>query len=205
MIYQTRKSLVLASCSPRRKAFLDDLGLSITVWARDIDETPLPHEDPQNYVERMAYQKALAVQDRFPESYVLAADTAVCLGKTILGKPKDEEEAVSMLLSLAGRVHLVRSGICLVSAAESIHHIDSVVTEVRFAHFDETVARAYVGEGESLDKAGAYGIQGKGAFLVEHVAGSYTNVVGLPLAEVVVLLAQHGVIEPALSENERIV
>lgn len=201
MIYQTRKSLVLASCSPRRKAFLDDLGLNITVWARDIDETPLPHEDPQDYVERMAYQKALAVQEYFPERYVLAADTAVCLGTSILGKPRDDEEAVAMLLSLSGQVHRVRSGICLVSAAEGVQYIGSVATEVRFANFDEMIARAYVGEGESLDKAGAYGIQGKGAFLVEHVAGSYTNVVGLPLAEVVELLTRHGVIAPASPEK----
>lgn len=198
MMYRTLKPLVLASNSPRRKAFLDDLGLKVTIWAQDIDETPQPRENPQHYVERMAREKALAVQGRFPGSYVLAADTAVCLGETILGKPANDEDAVAMLLSLAGRVHLVRSGICLVSQAEGIQIVHSVATEVRFAEFDEQVARGYVEEGESLDKAGAYGIQGKGAFLVAHVAGSYTNVVGLPLVEVVSMLRQQGIIVPAL-------
>lgn len=197
MMYHTLKPLVLASNSPRRKAFLDDLGFNVTIWARDIDETPLPGENPQQYVERMAREKALAAKDRFPGSYVLGADTAVCLGDTILGKPLDEEDAVAMLMSLAGRAHLVRSGICIVSEVEGVQIVRSVTTEVRFTHFGEKVARAYVGEGESLDKAGAYGIQGKGAFLVEHVAGSYTNVVGLPLVEVVALLTQQGVIVPA--------
>jgi len=202
MMYQTLKPLVLASNSPRRKAFLDDLGLNVTIWACDIDETPLTDENPQHYVERMALEKASAVKGRFPQSYVLAADTAVCLGETILGKPEDDEDAVAMLLSLAGRVHMVRSGICLVSEADRIQIVFSVATEVRFAEFDETVARAYVGEGESLDKAGAYGIQGKGAFLVEVVVGSYTNVVGLPLVEVVDLLTQQGVIVPALASKK---
>ena len=196
MMYHTLKPLVLASNSPRRKAFLDDLGLNVTIWARDIDETPLPGENPQHYVERMALEKALAVKNRFSQHYVLAADTAVCLGDTILGKPADDEEAVVMLLSLAGRVHLVRSGICLLSEAEGVQIVHSVATEVRFADFDEAVARAYVCEGESLDKAGGYGIQGKGVFLVEHVAGSYTNVGGLPLVEVVAFLTQQGVIIP---------
>jgi len=205
MMYQTLKPLVLASNSPRRKAFLDDLGLNVTIWACDIDETPLPDENPKRYVERMAREKAYAVKGRFPKSYVLAADTAVCLGETILGKPEDDEDAVAMLLSLAGRVHMVRSGICLVSEADRVHIVLSVATEVRFAEFDEAVARSYVGEGESLDKAGAYGIQGKGAFLVEVVVGSYTNVVGLPLVEVVDLLTQHGVIIPALTPEKRMI
>jgi len=197
MMYHTCKPLVLASNSPRRKGFLEDLGLQMTIWAMDIDEAPLPGENPTRYVERMAREKALAVKSRFPGHYVLAADTAVCIGETILGKPVDEEDAVGMLMTLAGRVHLVRSGVCLVSEMDGVQIVSSVSTEVRFAEFDETVARAYVSEGESLDKAGGYGIQGKGAFLVAHVTGSYTNVVGLPLAEVVALLTQQGVIVPA--------
>ena len=193
-MYQTLKPLLLASQSPRRKQYLADLGLQFTVSAMEIDETPLPKEAAEPYVERMAREKAEAVSHRFPEHYVVAADTAVCLGETILGKPADSEEAVAMLLSLAGRVHVVRSGICVTSERERVMIVRSVATEVRFAAFDESVARAYVAEGESLDKAGAYGIQGKGAFLVERVSGSYSNVVGLPLAEVVEILSGYGVI-----------
>lgn len=197
MIYQTFKPLVLGSTSPRRKAFLDDLGLNFSVYAEDIDEAPLPLENPRYYVERMATEKALAISHRFAESYVLAADTAVCLGNNILGKPATKEEAVRMLLSLAGRSHVVRSGFCIISIAEGVEIVQSVATEVRFSKLSQAVARAYVEEGESLDKAGAYGIQGKGAFLVEHVNGSYSNVVGLPLAEVIATLAEKGVIGPA--------
>lgn len=198
MIYSTVKPLVLASNSPRRKGFLHDLGLKFSVCAEDIDETPYKNEDPKTYVERMAREKAAAVSRRFPGSYVLAADTAVCLADTILGKPADAAEAVAMLLSLAGRVHVVRSGICIACADEDVEICTSVATEVRFSDFGEAIAKGYVAEGESLDKAGAYGIQGKGAFLVKCVQGSYSNVVGLPLAEVVEILEQQGVVVPAV-------
>lgn len=198
MIYKTTKPLVLASNSPRRKDFLDDLGLKFSVCAEEIDETPFAGENPNHYVERMAREKAVVVSKRLPYSYVLAADTAVCLGDTILGKPANDDEAVGMLLSLAGRNHVVRSGICIVCVFGKVEAVISVATEVSFSDFGESIAKAYVAEGESLDKAGAYGIQGKGAFLVERLHGSYTNVVGLPLAEVVALLEQQGVIQAAV-------
>jgi septum formation protein len=194
MIYSTVKPLILASNSPRRKDFLNDLGLEFTQYAEEIDETPHINENPAAYVERMARQKALIVSSDHPESYVLAADTAVCLGDTILGKPSDAEDAVRMLLSLAGRDHIVRSGICLACRDEKTEITCSVATVVSFSPFNEAVARCYVAQGESLDKAGAYGIQGSGAFLVQKIEGSYTNVVGLPLAEVVTILMQEGVI-----------
>jgi len=201
MIYSTLKPLILASNSPRRKDFIEDLGIVFSVCSQEIDETPYPHEDPQQYVERMAREKALAVSGRFPESYVLAADTAVCLSETILGKPANVDEAITMLLSLAGRIHVVRSGICIVSHVEDVEIVSSVATHVRFSPFGASTARAYVNEGESLDKAGAYGIQGKGAFLVESINGSYSNVVGLPLAEVLAILERQGVVTPAGDNN----
>lgn len=201
MIYSTVKPLILASNSPRRKAFLDDLGLVYTIRLQEIDEAPRMGEKPRHYVERLAREKAVAVSKRFRESYVLAADTAVCLGDTILGKPADADEAVAMLLSLAGRVHLVRTGVCVVCPADTMEIVESVATEVRFSGFGENIARAYVAEGESLDKAGAYGIQGRGAFLVERIAGSYSNVVGLPLAEVVAILERLGVVAPAARQS----
>lgn len=195
-MYRSIKPLVLASNSPRRRHFLDELGLSFTVRARDIDETPIPGERPVDYVERMAWEKAEAVSNLFPQSYVLAADTAVCLGDMILGKPVDADDAVAMLLQLAGRVHAVRSGVCIRCLAEGVMIVRSVTTEVEFTTFDRQVAEAYVAEGESLDKAGGYGIQGKGSFLVATIRGSYTNVVGLPLAETVAILVAQGVICP---------
>lgn len=197
MIYTTVKPLILASNSPRRKDYLHELGINFSIRADEIDETPGSDEDPARYVERMARQKAGAVSRSFQESYVLAADTAVCLGNRILGKPADRKEAVAMLLSLAGRTHVVRTGICIACAEENIEIVTSVATEVTFSGFGEAVARGYVAQGESLDKAGAYGIQGRGAFLVARVDGSYSNVVGLPLAEVVAILERQGVVTVA--------
>lgn len=194
MIYETLKPFILASNSPRRKDFLSELGLDFTIEVREIDESPRHSEDPVRYVERMARQKASAVAALFPTQYIVAADTAVCLGETILGKPRDERDAVNMLMMLAGRAHVVRSGICLLNRQMEREQVVSVATEVFFTDFSEPVARSYVEEGESMDKAGAYGIQGKGAFLVRRISGSYTNVVGLPLAEVVELLQEDGII-----------
>ena len=168
--------------------------MHFSTCAEEIDETPGAGEDPVGYVERMARQKAAAVSRRFADRYVLAADTAVCLGNRIFGKPADGSDAVAMLLSLAGRTHVVRTGICVACADEDIEIVTSVATEVTFSDFGEPVARGYVAQGESLDKAGAYGIQGRGAFLVERVSGSYSNVVGLPLAEVVAILERQGVL-----------
>ncbi len=197
MIYSTVKPLILASNSPRRKDFLHDLGITFSVHAEEIDETPADGEQPASYVERMAQEKALVVSRQFPESYVLAADTAVCLGDTILGKPTNSDDAVEMLLSLAGQIHIVRTGICIMASSVNVKIVASVATEVAFVDFNEGIARAYVAENESLDKAGAYGIQGKGGFLVERVSGSYSNIVGLPLAEVLGILEQQGVLHAA--------
>ncbi|MFV0437601.1 MAG: Maf family protein [Desulfopila sp.] len=202
MIYRTPKPLVLASGSPRRKGFLEDLGIVFSVFAQEIDETPRPNERPQRYVERMARTKGLTAADRFADSYVLAADTTVCLGETLLGKPATFAEAVDMLMSLAGRTHLVRSGFCIACRHEAVEIVGSVTTSVRFAPFSETTARAYVSEGESWDKAGGYGIQGKGSFLVEGITGSYSNVVGLPLVEVLAVLESQGVVMPVDGQSD---
>lgn len=195
-MFTTIKSLVLASNSPRRQAYFQDLGLKFTVYSADIDEQVGPGEDPEDFVKRMAGEKALAVRHLFPGSWVVAADTVVCLGQTILGKPRDGEDAVAMLMSLAGREHIVRTGFCLSCEEEEIMVVGSVATSVRFADFGVDVARAYAATGEPLDKAGAYGIQGKGAFLVEKIEGSYSNVVGMPLCEVLGELMRRGAIVP---------
>ena len=194
-MFINRKSLVLASNSPRRREYFQDLGLAFTVYAADIDERVAKEEAPDTFVRRMAREKAMAVRHLFPDSWVVAADTVVCLGSRILGKPMDEEEAVGMLMSLAGQEHVVRTGYCVTCEEEDALVVSSVATSVWFADFSFEVATAYAATGEPLDKAGAYGIQGKGAFLVEKIEGSYSNVVGIPLHEVLVELVRWGVVE----------
>lgn len=193
-IYHTSKPLILASSSPRRQRYLHDLGLQYRVHAADIDEERLPGEEPQAFVRRLAVEKARPVMELFPASWVVAADTVVSLADSVLGKPQDSADAVSMLMQLSGKEHWVRTGICLACCQEGVVAVQSVTTRVLFSSFSEKVARAYVATGEPLDKAGSYGIQGQGAFLVKEITGSYSNVVGLPLCELLVMLEEHGVI-----------
>jgi len=194
-IYKVCKPLILASASPRRQRYFDDLGLTVRVHAADIDETPLPKENPQAFVQRMAEEKARVVMELNPESWVVAADTVVYFAGSVLGKPKDRKDAVSMLMQLSGEEHCVQTGICLGCHKENVITVHSVTTQVLFSRFSEKTAEAYAATGEPLDKAGAYGIQGKGAFLVKEIRGSYSNVVGLPLCELLAMLENYRVIE----------
>jgi septum formation protein len=136
----------------------------------------------------------MLVMDLYPGSWVVAADTVVSLESMVLGKPIDSMDAVSMLMRLAGKEHWVQTGICLAGGQEGIVAVQVVRTRVVFSPFSERVALAYVATGEPLDKAGSYGIQGLGAFLVKEIMGSYSNVVGLPLHELLVMLEEHGVV-----------
>ena len=193
-IFSTEKPLILASGSPRRQGYFRDLGLVFTVRGADVVEKELPGESPERFVLRMAAVKAMAVMNAHPESWVVAADTVVSLEGDILGKPQDKDDALLMLMRLSGREHYVHTGFCVGCLEAKVRIVDSVVTRVTFADITEDVARAYVATGEPLDKAGAYGIQGQGAFLVKTLSGSYSNVVGLPLHEVVCYLQAYGVI-----------
>jgi septum formation protein len=193
-IYHTSKPLILASSSPRRQGYLHDLGLQYRVHAADIDEELLPGEDPQDFVRRLAVEKARPVMELYPASWIVAADTVVSLADSVLGKPQDSADALSMLMQLSGKEHWVRTGMCLACRQEGVLAVQSVATRVLFSPFSEKVAQAYVATGEPLDKAGSYGIQGQGAFLVKEIMGSYSNVVGLPLCELLVMLEEHGVI-----------
>ena len=194
-MFYSKEPIILASGSPRRQQYLKDLGINFTAYPVIIDETPVKGESADLFVERMAREKADAVSIQFCSSWVVAGDTAVCLGRKIFGKPLDDEEAVSMLMSLSGREHTVRTGIFLCHAEKKLADHRFVETKVTFAGFDESTARGYVSTGECLDKAGAYGIQGRGAFLVKAIEGSYSNVVGLPLHELVEMLRYYRVIE----------
>ncbi len=196
-LFTAREQLILASASPRRRRFLEGLGLTFTIEAAQVDERPLAHEAPQEFVLRAASDKARAVAEHHPNAWVLGADTIVVLDNQILGKPVDEGDAKRLLALLAGRWHEVLTGFCLCRKATEHQAAHAVATAVKFVDFDEKIAAAYVQTGEPLDKAGAYGIQGKGGFLVERINGSYSNVVGLPLAEVIEKLLQLGIIAPA--------
>lgn len=176
-------SLVLASSSPRRKLLLQSVGLALQVKAPEVDETAAPAEAPIPYALRVARAKAAAVDSPLP---ILAADTVVALDGEILGKPQTPQHAQQMLAQLSGRTHHVHTAVVVRRGA----HYDSqvVTTAVRFRYLSASEIETYVATGEPLDKAGAYGIQGHGGALVDQVEGSYTNVVGLPLAETLRLL-----------------
>jgi septum formation protein len=193
-VYITKKKIILASQSPRRKAFLEELGLSFRTIASSLDETREEGESPQTFVDRMACEKAKDVSKRYPDAWILSADTIVYIEDKVFGKPESEEEAIEMLMTLSGREHNVMTGYCLASYGLNINIVERVRTRVRFVEFSKEIARAYVQTGEPLDKAGSYGIQGKGGALVEGINGSYSNVVGLPLAETLALLQKFDVI-----------
>ncbi len=193
-IYQTCKPLVLASASPRRQHYFQELGLEYRSHPAGIAEVVRSGENPQSFVKRMAEEKARSIMAFYPESWIVAADTEVSLAGSVLGKPEDSKNAVAMLMRLSGKEHLVQTGICLACRQEGVVAVRSVTTRVVFSPFSEQVARAYAATGEPLDKAGAYGIQGQGAFLVQEVNGSYSNVVGLPLCELLLMLEEHGVV-----------
>jgi len=185
--------LYLASASPRRRALLEQIGVAFDVRVPDVDETPEDGEPPEVYVRRIAEAKAEAVwaETSSRPRPVLAADTTVVLDGRVLGKPQALDEALAMLEALSGRTHRVLTAVAL--RAEG--GLSSVVSEseVRFRTTTEAERRAYCATGEPFDKAGGYGIQGFGAVFVEHLAGSYSGVMGLPLCETALLLARAGV------------
>lgn len=170
---------MLASRSPRRAELLQAAGIEFTVRAADVDETPFPGETPRDYVLRVAGEKARAVAADENE-IVLAADTTVVLGGEIMGKPADAADAARMLRALSGQRHEVITGICLIRGERMVRDITS--TSVWFSRLDDREIADYVASGEPMDKAGAYGIQGLASRFIDRIDGSYTNVVGLPVA-----------------------
>lgn len=183
-------SLCLASTSPRRREILTSLGLRFSVQPVAVDETPLENESPLDMVLRLAAMKAAAA-DVGNDVCVLGSDTAVVLGEEILGKPRDESDAIDMLARLSGRSHAVLTGVALKDAATT--HFAHSVTKVQFREIDRDEARQYWQSGEPGDKAGAYAIQGIGGVFVESIRGSYSGVVGLPVFETARLLRQAGI------------
>jgi len=180
---------VLASASPRRRDLLSQAGLTFTIQPADIDESPKANEAPREYVLRLSLEKATKLVGALP---VLGADTVVSIDGMLLGKPNDPEAAFKMLKLLSGKIHLVHTGVSLVSSVKSQSIV--TVTEVKFIDASDEALRSYIDSGEPFDKAGGYGIQGVGAFLVESISGSYTGVVGLPVEETVQLLKDFGIV-----------
>ena len=183
--------IILASASPRRQELLDQINVTYKVYPVDIDETPRANESPLAYVQRLAAEKSAACKARLsPKIPILAADTAVVLGEMIMGKPKDQADALAMLMLLSGKTHQVYTAI----SVRGREHGQSVsVTEVTFRLLKEQEILAYWYSGEPLDKAGSYAIQGMGALFVQAIKGSFSGVVGLPLFETAELLSNQGV------------
>ncbi|MFA5907411.1 MAG: Maf family protein [Vicinamibacterales bacterium] len=180
MVREPSSQIVLASRSPRRAELLAAAGISFEVLAADIDESVQPGEAPAAYVERLAIEKARAVLALRPGATVLGADTTVVADGLILGKPADELEAAGMLRRLRGRMHDVYTGVAVVSAdgvRSAVEH-----TRVWFAPMTDEDISWYVASGEPVDRAGAYAIQGLASRFIPRIEGSYTNVVGLPVA-----------------------
>ena len=180
--------LILASASPRRREYLVRLGLEFSVVPAAIDESCNPAESPWDFARRMAATKARAVAETKPAACVLGADTVVALDGQIFGKPKNQKEALAMLTALQGRTHQVTTGFAIVAKNRNIDLVDAATTQVTFGVFPEPILRAYVASNEPMDKAGAYGLQGIGSFLVHSISGSSSNVVGLPVHAVVCTL-----------------
>lgn len=183
--------LVLASASPRRLDLLRTVGLEPVVDPADVDEAVLPGEGAAAYVARVAAAKCDVVAARHPADTVLAADTTVALDGAILGKPADRADAVAMLARLSGRTHQVHTAVVVHSSQGRAFEL--VTTDVTFGDLSGDEIEWYVGLGESLDKAGGYGIQSAGGALVARIDGSSTNVVGLPLRETLRLLRAAGI------------
>jgi septum formation protein len=177
--------LILASQSPRRKELLAQTGLSFAVIPGRVDEILLPRSDPADAVRHLAEEKARSVSGRHPESWIIGADTIVVIDRMVLGKPKSGDDARSMLRSLSGRTHLVLTGYAVCCRSKGRCFSETVETAVLFKKLADDEIDWYVGTREPFDKAGAYAIQGMGAFMVKSIRGSYTNVVGLPVCEVV--------------------
>ena len=194
-------TLVLASASPRRQELLRNAGIPFTVQPADIDETPLAGESPRECAERLARAKALAVFQRNPQKCVLGADTIVVVDDTVLGKPRDAEDAARMLRRLSGREHGVITGVCVVTPVTSRQlpvaskvKTASETTLVTFCELSDDEIRFYVATGEPMDKAGAYAIQGLASRWIPRIEGDYSNVVGLPVALVYRMLRELGVV-----------
>jgi len=183
---------ILASQSPRRRELLASIGLEFDVVPSNIPEVRGEDESPEEYVARLSREKAAAIAREHPTRWIIAADTTVLLGDQMLEKPLDDEDAKRMLATIAGRTHIVYTGVTLQNVERQHHETRVATSEVRMLPLDARDVAWYVATGEPLDKAGAYAVQGIGAMFIDSIHGSYTNVVGLPLATLFQMLRKAG-------------
>jgi septum formation protein len=183
--------VVLASASPRRRQLLDLIGIEHEVRPANIDESMRPRENPRRHAERLAREKATAIAKRDPDLITIAADTIVVVNRKILGKPKDAADAARMLALLSGREHVVTTAVAVSRGRKLRSAVEEV--RVRFRRLRDDEIDAYIATGEPMDKAGAYGIQGFGATIVERIEGDYFAVMGLPIVRLIGLLRDVGV------------
>lgn len=196
--------IILASASPRRRELLERIGIPTVVVPAHIDESVLADESPEEHVRRLSRAKAECVAAGMPEGrYFIGSDTVVVLDGRILGKPADRAEAAAMLRSLSGNRHQVWSGFAIHDRRECRTLDGAVCTDVEFRTLSSREIEGYIETGEPMDKAGAYAIQGIGTFMVRQIHGSYTNVVGLPLAELLDALAELGAGHPFMNREQQ--
>ncbi len=187
--------LILASQSPRRRYLLKQAGLTFSVIPSRFDENTVQLADPADYVKTLAEAKADDIAAQYPDSWVIGADTIVTIDRAILGKPADPAEARRMLERLSGQSHFVYTGYAIICKNRQVCISDAIKTDVQFKDLTKEEIDWYIQTGEPFDKAGAYAIQGLGTFLVRRINGSYTNVVGLPVCEVIEALLKMGVVQ----------
>ena len=195
--------LILASQSPRRKYLLEQVGLAFKIIPSQLDEWQVSGSAPDMLVKSLAEAKAKEVAASFPGYWIIGADTIVCIDGEILGKPDCVDTARKMLKQLNGKMHQVFTGYTICNEALNTVITDAARTDVYFKGLSRAEIEWYLQTDEPFDKAGAYAIQGLGMFLVRQIKGSYTNVVGLPVCEVMDHLYRNGAIEPALGGNWR--
>jgi len=187
--------IILASKSPRRSTLLEQAGLAISVIPSNFDESTVAISNPEVYVTTLAESKAQDISQKHPDSWVIGADTIVLIDSVVLGKPASTDEARDMLQRLSGKIHQVLTGYCICCKEKNRNFSGTVRTDVQFKKLSEAEIEWYIQTDEPFDKAGGYAIQGIGTFLVKSINGSYTNVVGLPVCEVMGHLINEGAVE----------
>ena len=184
---------ILASASPRRRELLKMIGLDFDVMPSHVPEVPQEGEAPEEYVARLSRDKAHAIAVQYPARWVIAADTTVLYGDELLEKPADPKDAARMLATIAGKTHIVYTGVTLEHAEGDYRETRVAESEVRMLPLSASEIEWYVATGEPLDKAGAYAVQGIGAMFIDSIHGSYTNVVGLPIATLFQMMRKAGI------------
>lgn len=187
------RKIILASGSPRRKQILEQVGLNFTVEVSDYEEKSIPGVSPSEFVETLSLEKANVVAKNHNDAIIIGADTIVVLDNQILGKPKTKQDAREMLKKLSGNTHSVFTGFTIIDTVNKRTITNHVETKIRFKNLSEEEIRAYIETGEPMDKAGAYGVQDKGALFVEHIEGDYSSVMGLPIVKIFEILKELGI------------